>query len=54
MRLSRMVEAPKAIVMPCVWDWVPENMTINTGQLNQRRPWCWAAMRKGLRPAAAF
>jgi len=36
MRLSRMAEAPKAIVMPCVWDWVPENMTINTGQLNQR------------------
>lgn len=35
MRIGRMAEAPKAIVLATVWNWVPSNATAGTGALNR-------------------
>merc|ERR1712137_1007153 len=36
MRIQRTSAAPGAIVLPTVWNWMPENTTGNTGALNRR------------------
>jgi len=36
MRILRMPEAPGAICLASVWNWVPANVTSNTGALNRR------------------